>query len=83
MSSVKLLWGLCKTDWIPMPNSSYQWSIILMERYIEEWEGLVCFSSLLSLLTSVVEYSMSVEVLDDMETGRPAKTLGDKARIQN
>lgn len=26
---------------------------------------------------------MSVEFLDDMKMGRTAKTLGDKARIQN
>jgi len=83
MSSVKSLWSLCKTDRIPIPNSSYQWSIILMEIFIEVWEGLICFSSLLSLMSSVVEQSMSVEFLDDMRVRRAAKMSGDKARIQN
>ena len=54
-----------------------------MERYIEVWEGLAWFSSLLSLMTSVVEQSTSVEFLDDMRMGRASKTLRDKPRIQN
>lgn len=62
-------------DWIAIPNSSFQWSIIE--------EGLVCFSSLLLFMTSVVERSMSVEFLDDTKMERAAKTLGDKVRIQN
>lgn len=34
-------------------------------------------------MTLVVEWSMSVEFLEDIKMGRAAKTVGDKIEIQN